>query len=717
MKQNSIFFLHLLVWTFGAVSGLYAQEHFSIKATVVDMQSGEPLPGAHIMLQSDLLTGSRTDENGSFKLQVTRSQFTGDSIIVSFMGYQEGIYPIKSLSAGDTIFLSSRTHELEEMVISGEQIIAEEFAVKKMKQIDIYLNPQAKADPLLAVHSLPASTTTDESANISLRGSSPAETGVYFNGVPVYDAVKFSQLDGIGTFSIFNTAIVEKVHVFPGNPPLEYGNTSSGLIAIESSGKIPEARKNSMSLSLANLGAETTRQFSEATGISLFANYQPSAGLIGLNERAFSHLEQFYAGDLGVHLVHHINDSIRLKLFSYFNTEGYRYRFQHASFNGPFQQEKQRNFTIFNYQQRLPQGTLSINNGISFSASNFAYGNTNADLKKQDVYVNTNYRHIGENWSLKTGIVHDGRKQEIDGRFPMYNYALSQEHPAVSYEEIRRVNLYEGYLYSKHEFNSRWIGGLGIRKNLPYQKQDSYLSVQGNLRFSFQENHALKLAAGQYHKYALPNAEMTEKTRYQSKQLSLDYAFENSFMEINSALFWRQTSFGKFSDKIIGTELFANALLASNRLQLQGSFTWIDALRASGEQTYPTRYDLDYFVRTSAKYLAPRNWVLSLIMLAREGVWYRPVTGAVYKEQLQAYQPHYAPYEHMRRYPDYFRLDLSISRMWPLSDKVNLITFLNVSNLLNNKNVRSKTYNAGYTQSTNQHYAKRTVYFGGMLNF
>jgi len=44
--------------------------------------------------------------------------------------------------------------------------------------VEIYLNPSSKADPLLAVNSLPSATTLDESANISFRGRSPAETGI-----------------------------------------------------------------------------------------------------------------------------------------------------------------------------------------------------------------------------------------------------------------------------------------------------------------------------------------------------------------------------------------------------------------------------------------------------------------------------------------------------------------------------------------------------------
>jgi hypothetical protein len=124
--------------------------------------------------------------------------------------------------------LSAATTKLDEVEIKSERLIAADFTVRKMSKLAIYTNPSSKADPLLAVNTLPSSTTLDESPNISIRGSSPAETGIFFNNVPIYDAVRYAQINGLGTFSVFNTALINQVQVYPGNPPLEFGNTTSG---------------------------------------------------------------------------------------------------------------------------------------------------------------------------------------------------------------------------------------------------------------------------------------------------------------------------------------------------------------------------------------------------------------------------------------------------------------------------------------------------------
>jgi len=60
------------------------------------------------------------------------------------------------------------------------------------------LSPVSQGDPLKAITILPASTTTNETANPSLRGSSADRTRVILNGVPIYKPVRASQLNNQG---------------------------------------------------------------------------------------------------------------------------------------------------------------------------------------------------------------------------------------------------------------------------------------------------------------------------------------------------------------------------------------------------------------------------------------------------------------------------------------------------------------------------------------
>lgn len=689
----------------------------NITGLVIDSATNKPLPGANVILQSNVLKGTIADADGKFTLQVLNEDYDEDSLIISFMGYQEKVISISSVSALKKIALKQKSHKLKAAVVTGRRIIAEEFTIKQMKQLDIYLNPISKADPLLAVNSMPASTTTDESANISLRGSSPAETGIFFNAVPVYDAVRFAQLNGIGTFSIFNTSIVERMHVFPSNPPLEYGNASSGLISIQSQDRVPENNQNNISLSLANFGGQTTRKISEKSAFTLFANYQPSAGLIGVNQQALDDLESFYSGDLGLHYLNNVGDSAKMKIFNYTNLEGYNYNFVHPSFQGVFDQDKKRNFTIANFLKKTQSGEFSTNTGVSFSKENYSYGNTDIKLTKQDYHLNVNYQHFYDKLSVKAGVSYDFRKQKISGSFPVYEYALGNEHPSVNYDETREVNLPEAFLYGKYQFNKSWIVGAGLRKNISINDEEDYLSGQWNVHYHFKKNHSLNFSMGRYHHYALPNAELKGKTLFQSDQVSIDYKLDLSDLKLTSALFSKESKFNDNHDEIWGAEFYTDLFLLNNKIQFQASYTFIQALREQEDITFPTNHDLNYFIRSSLKYKPRNNLEISFILLYREGVYYRPVTGRDYDSDLNLYKPEFAMRNNMQRYPDYFKFDLSLSKTWAISNKFGIVTFLNVSNLFNNENVRDKLYNRNYTDSYNQYYSKRTIYFGGMIYF
>jgi hypothetical protein len=104
-------------------------------------------------------------------------------------------------------------------------------------------------------------------------------------------------------------------------------------------------------------------------------------------------------------------------------------------------------------------------------------------------------------------------------------------------------------------------------------------------------------------------------------------------------------------------------------------------------------------------------------MLYRQGAYFRKVTEADYISSLNAYKPTYVDLAEQNRLSDYFKLDLSISKLWAINEKTSLVSFVNISNLLNSENVRDRTYNFNYSDSKPLYYSKRTIYFGGIIYF
>ncbi len=701
----------LLIVLIGFSLPAFAQDKVTVNGQVLDAATQEPLPGANVYALSDWRNGSSTNEQGEFLLLVVAN----DSLMVTFVGYQEQVVPVNAAPPGLVVSMIAFAQDMETVTVRAASLVAEEFSIKKIEQLEIYTNPNAKADPLLAVNSLPAATTLDESANISLRGSSPAQTGIFLNDVPVYDAVRFAQLNGIGTFSIFNASIIRQLQVFPSNPPLEFGNTSAGLISLQTVDRLPERASGSLALSPANLGAYATLPVGKKAGLSLFSNYQPSSLLKVINNRALQDLQYFRTLDFGAHYVHALSERSTLKIFNYAVSERYRFASRHPSGAGTFRQRKQRNFTVANFRTRYEHATLALNGGFSASRMRFTVGNLDVDRRNRDIYLSANYTRRWETWMLKSGLTYDARRATGQGQVPVFDYAIAPQHPTYSYRATQSARVPEAYAYGKYLPNERWTFGGGVRKNLPLADQKSYLSYQFNTNYQLTPQQRLTLSAGRYHQHVVPPDGRTDNF-YRSDQLSLDYAYEKKGKTLSAASFGKNTRYGDQQEQVYGAEVAADVRWSS-KLRTQVSYTYLNATVREEAVSYASPYDLNYFVRGSASYQFAPQWTLSAIFLHRQGTYYAPVTGREWDSDMQVYAPQYAPADQSLRLPDYNTVDINLARVWPLSEKLSAVAFGSVNNLLNNRNVRTVNHNQDYSAEFYELFSQRTIYFGVVLQW
>jgi len=691
---------------------VFCQE-INLKGMIIDKETKEPLSGANIFLLNNWRVISVSLNDGSFLLKIGNNQ-NKDSLIISYIGYRE-----KHIAMSDivneqiNIELVPLDNTLKAAVVSARRIIAEEFTIKQLKQMDIYMNPAAKADPLLAVNAMPASTTTDESASISLRGSRPEETGIFLNDVPIYDAIRFSQLNGIGTFSIFNTAVVERMHVFAGNPPLEYGNTASGLVSLQTNNNLPKEEINNISLSFASFGALTSRKTSKNTALTAFANYSPSEILTGINQDALKDLKKFNSLDLGLHFIYNINSKTQIKLFNYSNKEGYEYNLNHPSYTGISEMGKKRNFTVANYISRKGKSEFTLNAGYSISTENYNSGNTDVSVDKEDLYLSANIHYFLNKVSIKAGVSFDCRRSDAAGKRAIFDFGLNPENPSIKFESIESYFLPEFFVYAKINLSNKIVLGSGIRKNIVFRNEPDMFSYQVNMRFSPDKNNNFTLSAGHYNRLAMPGAEQISITRYQSDQLSLDYSFTNKWIEIQSSLFLKYVTYLNSSNPITGGEICTNIPIKPFEIQL--SLTSLNSTIKEGQTSRPSKFDLDYFFRGVLKCNLKDNMQISAMYILRQGCYYIPVTGASYINSYNIYSPVYSNWNDAERLPQYGKFDITASKYLIINENIALVVFGSVSNLLNTQNVSSKNYNSDYSASFNELYSKRTFYFG--VNF
>jgi len=693
-----------LLFLFGC--HLLSAQSTRLTGKVIDAASRQPLIGASLFLQSDLLGGTLSDQEGTFELHAIGPE--RDTLVVSYMGYLSVKMEIMPQVISPLVIeLIPIPLEIQAVEIKARRIIAEEFSVQTLKKLDIYKNPNAKADPLLAVQSMPVSTTADESANVSLRGSPPHETGIFLNNVPIKDAVRLDQVNGVGQFSIFNTGMIKSLHVFPSNPPLELGNATSGAVVLNTSDNLP-GKTNSLLATLANVGISGSRNIGSQSGLSYYANASTQHGLKALNPTAFEAIKSFHSIDAGWNFIHHLNPQTRIKVFNYSLIESYAYRYRHPSFSGFFNQVKNRNMSIANFTKESDINFWEANFLYDWSQSGFSVGNLDLSLGNQNVYGSINYNHFFDKFSLKTGVSYDQVNEDIQAVFPTYSHALGPEHPSQPFDSITNYSIPEAFGYAKYRFGELVVGG-GIRYHLSNTHIPSWLSYQANVHWRFADYQKVLLSGGKYYKI---HAE--EGHKIESHHLALEYHYEKKQWKGTGSLYFKRSKYLQIENPIFGAEIFASF----NGKFFQGSisFAHIQAQLDNREEVLPSDYDFDYFLRVIAKYNL-QDWVeISLIYLNRQGQYFQGLERAEYHGLTETWKPYYASRTETGRLADYRLLDLSISKTFLLGEG-SCILFVSANNVFNRKNIRGYSYNFNYTEKIAELFNRRVVFIGGVWSF
>jgi len=685
----------------------------SIEGYIYGADDRNPLIGAHVISLSDWSNSSVTDVEGKFVL--TKPASVDDTLLISFIGYQELNYPVSAFEDGEIIWLQPNEQVIEAVVVSAEKIIAEEFSSQKIKRLDIYKNPSSKADPILAVNSLPSTTTADESANVSFRGSGPGETGVFLDGVPIYDFVRFAQLNGIGTLSVFNTDLVGSVQVFPGNPPLEFGNVSSGLIAIETSEIIPENKPKTLTLSLASVGGNFTTAIGKNQRLHVYANYQPSGVFRALNEAALEDILKFESAESGVQYVNQINDKWKLKLFNYAQLEGFDFNYQTPTLSTVFEQNKTRNLSTLNISRSFRWSRIKLLAGSNFSDVSFTYGRTDISIQNRDVYGAINYQFEIGKIGMKSGVSFDYRRQLFSGLVPEYAFAERNEDPHINVESDNSRTVQESFSYFKYDITPKLVAGIALRKNFPSKNKRNYLARQINLSYQLSSKWKLNAAYGTFYRSILSQTEDQGFELIENTQSSLDIFFNDTNIDFSFSTFHKGIERSVNEEQIFGVEIAHSYRLS--KLKYNIAYTFLNARVDENELVYEGAFDFDYFFKVGLEWNLTPEWTLGARGLFRPGSHFNTVTEAIFREDLGAFEPTFVDNENREMLNSYNIIDLNISKLQSINEKLGAVFFASASNVFDIANQRTFTYSFDYETRTTSYFSRRTVYFGVALNF
>lgn len=227
-----------------AIGVLYAQQSPSVTGRVIDKTTGEPLPGASVVLQSNGgLSGDVTDDLGVFKIE---NAAPGKYVLkISSLGYETLTVPEVEISQGlnsiPPVRLSPSSTAIDEVVVkSGSKDDGEPqnpMAVASAKSFTIETTERYAAslrDPSRLVLSFAGVKGQSDIANgIVVRGNAPKGVLWRVEGVDVPDPNHFSQEGyGGGAVCMMSGQVIGKSDFYTGAFPAQYGNAMSAVFDI-----------------------------------------------------------------------------------------------------------------------------------------------------------------------------------------------------------------------------------------------------------------------------------------------------------------------------------------------------------------------------------------------------------------------------------------------------------------------------------------------------
>jgi len=233
--------LIVLIVLISATTQLFSQSLTqTIRGSVIDKISKTALPGATVVIvNSDPLIGSTTDQDGNFKLSKVP---IGNHILkISFIGYKDITLPNVIVNSGKEVVLNIPVEEdivqMDEIVIRPDAeknkplndmatVSARTFSVEETRKYAAAVN-----DPARMVASYAGVVQTGDGNNtISIRGNSPFGLVWRMEGVDIPNPNHFSGVASSGGgISILSSQLLTNSDFLTGAFPAEYGNALSGV--------------------------------------------------------------------------------------------------------------------------------------------------------------------------------------------------------------------------------------------------------------------------------------------------------------------------------------------------------------------------------------------------------------------------------------------------------------------------------------------------------
>lgn len=250
-----------------------------LSGKVTDGLTEDGLAYANVYLKKSR-KGTTTQSNGKFQL---RAKFDSkDSLVISYVGYQEKVLPVVNFIDGKSPTISLAFYEFgEDFIIVKDYLtdgidLGENGATTIVRPAKMVTMPgQVEPDVLQGIQFLPGISSPDEQASdIYIRGGTPDQNLVLWEDIPIYHSAHYFDM-----ISAFNPYIIDRINVYRSGFGAAHGGRISGVLDLKS---------DDYTLKKSNFGLGSNLTHTYAYGKTPFAKNK--AALVFSFRRSFNEL-------------------------------------------------------------------------------------------------------------------------------------------------------------------------------------------------------------------------------------------------------------------------------------------------------------------------------------------------------------------------------------------------------------------------------------------
>lgn len=650
-----------------------------INGYIKDQHTEGPIIGAAI-LESGMGVAS-TDSNGYFSFKLKPGTYQLTAKMLGYKSIKKEITLSEDYEEFTLFFyLESKPVEIEKVTIFGkkftetEKYKTYELTTGDLKNIPVFI----ESDPIRAVQSLPGVTQShDLSDLIFLRGGNFDETLITLDDVPVYNPHHAG-----GVYSIFNTDAIQREILYPSNYPIDFDNTLSGVLSINTKDGNYEKLRGVGSVGLlsargfleGNLGKGNFILSARRTYVDLLFNtftefpyyfydingkYKYPIDERNLVEVSFFHSKDIYE----IYQPEDLGDDIQLD----YKDEDLNWR---------------NNIVKFKYVHTFEIGSYSISSYLSESYSG-ASGKTKESMDElrnklgsEHTIIHNTLRDI--NVTTELNLKFTGQKLRFKINYNNYftNYHWDIDHYEIrssasgidingnlenvfmdfapsKFKESKREDVISGSVTDEIYFSSKLSTILGYRFTHLASLNKSLHSTFIRSKYKFTNNFEATASFGRYYQYLVTKKDLIYSSTYAPfvpyflPGKSNDIRYSNHYslgitkydlfnvMDLETEFYYKtrenlysSNEVTNISTLVDGYATGVDLLLKKNNGFVTGwvSYSYSRSIK-EGDYDYFANYDRTHTVKALANFNLSENWVVSMFWIYASGLPYTPAVG------------------------------------------------------------------------------------------